>query len=365
MTDPIIIDAHQDLAWNMLTFGRDYTLSAAETRKREQGTLAPQVNGDTLLGWPDYQLGKVAIVFSTLFAAPVRRKLGEWDRQCYASDEEAHMQYSMQLDAYNRLVDEHPVLFHKIEKVSDLQSILMEWERTDTEEHPVGLVTLMEGAEAVREPAEVEEWYQRGVRIIGPAWAGTRFCGGTREPGPLTKEGFELLEHMAEFHLTLDLSHMDEKAALQALDSYPDTIIASHANALALLKGTSSNRHLTDEVIRELLDRGGVIGIVAANSFLRPDWNEAGGRSSVTLETYVAQIDYICQMAGNSLHVGIGSDFDGGFGLQSVPAEIDSVSDLRKIIPILRQKGYTEVDITAILGRNWLVLLQNTLPEVL
>jgi membrane dipeptidase len=365
MTDPIIIDAHQDLAWNMLTFGRDYTLSAAETRKREEGTIAPQVNGDTLLGWPDYQLGKVAIVFSTLFAAPVRRKLGEWDRQCYASDEEAHMQYRMQLDTYNRLVDEHPTLFQKIETVSDLQSILTHWQRIDTEEHPVGLVMLMEGAEGVREPAEVEEWYQRGVRIIGPAWAGTRYCGGTREPGPFTKEGFELLEHMAEFHLTLDLSHMDEKAALQALDSYPDTIIASHANALALLKGTSSNRHLTDEIIRELLDRGGVIGIVAANSFLRPDWNEAGGRSSVTLETYVAQIDYICQMAGNSLHVGIGSDFDGGFGLQSVPAEIDSVSDLSKIIPILRQKGYTEADISAILGRNWLVHLQNTLPEVL
>jgi membrane dipeptidase len=365
MTDPIIIDAHQDLAWNMLTFGRDYTLSAAETRKREEGTIAPQVNGDTLLGWPDYQLGKVAIVFSTLFAAPVRRKLGEWDRQCYASDEEAHMQYRMQLDTYNRLVDEHPTLFQKIETVSDLQSILTHWQRIDTEEHPVGLVMLMEGAEGVREPAEVEEWYQRGVRIIGPAWAGTRYCGGTREPGPFTKEGFELLEHMAEFHLTLDLSHMDEKAALQALDSYPDTIIASHANALALLKGTSSNRHLTDEIIRELLDRGSVIGIVAANSFLRPDWNEAGGRSSVTLETYVAQIDYICQMAGNSLHVGIGSDFDGGFGLQSVPAEIDSVSDLSKIIPILRQKGYTEADISAILGRNWLVHLQNTLPEVL
>lgn len=365
MTDPVLIDAHQDLAWNILTFGRDYTLSATETRLREQGTLAPQVNDDTLLGWPDYQRGKVAIIFSTLFAGPVRRKLGEWDQQCYASDEEAHMRYSMQLDAYDRLVDEHPALFQKIETVSDLKSILTHWQRADTEEHPVGLVTLMEGAEGVREPAEVEDWYQRGVRIIGPAWAGTRFCGGTREPGPLTKEGFALLEHMAEFHLTLDLSHMDETAALQALDSYPGAVIASHANALALLKETSSNRHLTDRVIQGLLDRGGVIGIVAANSFLRPDWNEAGGRSSVTLDTFVAQMDYICQMAGDALHVGIGSDFDGGFGLQSVPVEIDTISDLRKIIPILSQKGYTEADITAILGKNWLVYLQNSLPEVL
>jgi membrane dipeptidase len=364
MIDPILIDAHQDLAWNMLSFGRDYTLSAAETREREQGSLAPQVNGDTLLGWPDYQRGKVAVIFSTLFASPVRRKLGEWDQQCYATDEEAHMRYSMQLDAYHRLVDEHPALFQRIETRSDLLSILTHWQHTDTEDHPVGLVTLMEGAEGVREPAELEDWYQRGVRIIGPAWAGTRFCGGTREPGPLTKEGFALLEHMAEFHFTLDLSHMDEKAALQALDSYPGAIIASHANALALLKETNSNRHLTDRVIQGLLERNGVIGVVTANSFLRPGWNEAGGRASVTLEYFVAQMDYICQMAGNAFHVGIGSDFDGGFGLQSVPMEIDTISDVRKIIPILSQKGYTKADIDAILGNNWLVHLQNTLPEV-
>ena len=73
------------------------------------------MNDDTLLGWPDYQQAKVAVVFSTLFAAPQRHKLGEWDRQCYASDEEAHMRYSIQLDAYDRLVDEHPALFQKIE----------------------------------------------------------------------------------------------------------------------------------------------------------------------------------------------------------------------------------------------------------
>jgi membrane dipeptidase len=365
MSDPLLIDAHQDLAWNMLTFGRDYTLSATETRQREQGTIAPQVNGDTLLGWPDYQRGKVAIIFSTLFAAPIRSKLGEWDQQCYASDEEAHMRYSIQLDAYDRLVDEHPAMFQKIEKRADMQAILTRWQGDDSEVHPVGLVILMEGAEGVREPAELEDWYQRGVRIIGPAWAGTRFCGGTLEPGGLTKEGYALLEHMAEFHFTLDLSHMDEKAALQALDAYPGAIIASHANALALLKETSINRHLSDRVIQGLLERGGTIGIVPANGFLRPNWKEAGGRASVTLDYGVAQMDYVCQMAGDALHVGIGSDFDGGFGLPSVPIEIDSIADIRKIIPILIQKGYTEADIIGICGGNWLVQLQNTLPEVL
>ena len=363
MSEPFLIDAHEDLAWNMLSFERDYTIPAVETRQRESGGLAPQVNGDTLLGWPDYQQGRVAVVFSTLFAAPDRHKLGSWDQQCYASADEAHMRYSMQLEAYDRLVGEHPQLFQKIEKIADLIGVISHWEREDTNEHPVGLVVLMEGAEGVRDPAELEDWYLRGVRIIGPAWAGTRFCGGTREPGGLTMEGYALLESMAEYHLTLDLSHMDEKAALQALDSYPGPIIASHANALSLLKESHSNRHLTDAVIQDLVARGGTIGIVPANSFLLPNWKDAGGRGSVTLGYMVAQMDYICQMAGNASHVGIGSDFDGGFGLSSVPAEIDTIADLRKLSPLLIQKGYTQADIEAILGKNWLAHLQSTLPE--
>ncbi len=365
MSNEIIIDAHQDLAWNILTFGRDYTLAAAETRQREAGTIAPQANGDTLLGWPNYQQAKTAVIFSTLFAAPIRDKLGEWDGQCYSSAEEAHHIYKTQLDAYARLVDDHPQMFQRIFTRADLEFIIAHWRRQDTEEHPVGLLTLMEGAEGVRDPGELEEWYLRGVRIIGPAWTGNRFCGGTGDPGPLTKEGYALLERMAEYHFTLDLSHMDEKAALQALDAYPGAIIASHGNALALLKNSNSNRHLTDRVIQGILEREGVIGIVPLNSFLRTDWKDAGGRSSVSLEHYVAHMDYICQMAGDAFHVGIGSDFDGGFGLPSVPAEIDTIADLRKIIPILEQKGYTEADVTAILGGNWLKHLQHTLPEVL
>jgi membrane dipeptidase len=364
MTEPLLVDAHEDLAWNMLSFGRDYTLSATETRLREQNSLASSVNGDTLIGWPDYQLGRVAVVFSTLFVAPERRRLGAWDHQCYADFDEAHVFYSQQLDAYDRLADEHPDMFRKVEKQADLLFILDHWEREDLAEHPVGLLVLMEGAEGVREPAEVESWYQRGVRIIGPAWAGTRYCGGTREPGGLTKEGYALLDRMAEYHLTLDLSHMDEKAAIQALDSYPGPIIASHANALALLKASTSNRHLSDRVIQGILERGGTIGIVPSNNFLKPGWKDSGGRSNVSLELVAGQVDYICQIAGNAQHVGIGSDFDGGFGLPDVPIEIDTIADLRKIIPILNQKGYTQSDIAAILGKNWLAHLQSTLPEV-
>jgi membrane dipeptidase len=268
------------------------------------------------------------------------------------------------LEADHRLAGDHPDMFRLLHTRRDLQAVLDHWQRTDTDEHPVGLVVLMENAEGVRQPAELEEWWADGVRIIGPAWAGTRYCGGTREPGPLTPDGYALLKRMAEFGFVLDLSHMDAQAALQALDSYPRQVIASHGNALALLPGSESNRHLPDEVVRGLITRDGVIGVMPVNNFLMVDWKNRGGRAAVSIDLLVAQIDYICQMAGDARHVGLGSDFDGGFGLGSVPVELDTIADLQMMAPRLAHKGYTEVDIAAVLGQNWLGVLQNNLPEV-
>jgi membrane dipeptidase len=374
-----LIDAHQDLAWNALTFGRDYTRAAADTRliERQTGSTAPDKNGDTTLGWPDYQQGRVTVIFSTLFVAPGKQKMGEWDTEFYRNYEEAHTLYMKQVDFYHRLTDDHADMFRLIQDQTDLREVLAGWnasqqvtnQQSSISNHqshsPVGLVILMEGAEGVRVPEELEEWWARGVRLIGPAWAGTRFCGGTREPGPLTKDGYSLLEGMASFGFTLDLSHMDEKAALQALDDYPRTIIASHANAAALLKDFPTNRHLPDRVIHGLLERDGVIGVVPYNSFLKVDWRRQSGsrKEEVTLQHVLAHIDYICQLAGDAKHVGLGSDFDGGFGLQSVPAEVDTIADLHKLAPMLSEKGYSDADIESIFFLNWQRILETTLPQ--
>jgi membrane dipeptidase len=370
----IIVDAHQDLAWNMLTFGRDYTLSAQETRRVEAGSLASRVNGDTLLGWADYQRGKVALIFATLFASPIHHQQGEWDRMCYSDPQGAYQLLHAQKDAYQRLVDEHPGKFRLIATRADLQATLTGWEAAlgsaagepegvAIPNQPVGLVTLMEGAEAIREPQALEEWWAGDVRIIGPAWTGTRYSGGTGEPGPLSKDGFALLEAMAYLGFGLDLSHMDERAALQALDAYPGQVLASHSNANALLKGIDNNRHLSDRVIQGLIDRDGVIGIVAYNAFLKVGWKHGDPRQEVPLERVIAQIDYICQMAGDARHVGIGTDFDGGFGVQAAPAGIDTIADLQKLVPLLVERGYPQDDIAAILAGNWLEKLRRILPE--
>ncbi len=360
-----IIDSHCDLAWNMLNFGRDYTRSASETRQIEKNTIIPEENGDSLIGWPDYQRGQVAIVFSTLFASPMRTKVGDWEKACYSSYDEAHRIYMDQLRLYHQLADSKPDYFRVLFNTTDLRDHMAEWQTSSRDGHPVGLVSLMEGADGIRNPDELAEWHELGLRVIGLAWAGTRYSGGTREPGPLTDDGRQLLKAMADFNFTLDLSHMDEQAVLQALDFYEGPIIATHVNCLALLPGFPSNRHFSDHALRRIIERGGVIGAVPLNTFLKTNWRRQSGsrREEVPLDVVAAHIDHVCQLAGDASHAGIGSDFDGGFGLQSVPPEIDTIADLQKLIPLLVARGYSETDAANIMGGNWLNFLQKSLPS--
>jgi membrane dipeptidase len=362
----LIIDSHEDLAWNMTNLDRDYTRSAYETRTLETDTPIPAFNGNTLLGHPQYIQGKVALVFGTLYCGPRRLDKGKYPVDTYVTPQEAHDCYHKNLDSYRRLTEEHPNNFRLILTKPDLKSHWQAWLAFDQDDTlsapPVGIVILMEGAEGVREPAEVEQWYEWGVRLIGPAWAGNRYCGGTREPGPLTKLGFELLERMADLGLILDISHMDHESALQSLDIYPGQVIASHANAEALIRDIPINRHLKDETIRLLIDRDGVMGIVPVNSFLDWDWRNHGGRDSMSLDYVTAQIDHVCQIAGNTRHVALGTDFDGGFGVESVPYQLDTIADLPKLVPLLEKKGYNQEDVTRIFSSNWYRILLKNLP---
>ncbi len=360
---PIIVDGHADIAYNMLKYGRDYTRSAAETRQIEIGSATVADNEDALIGWPDYQRGKVAVIFSTLYATPVRWNKGENKSQVYKTFDEAHKLYHEQLMTYHRMTDAVPDKFRLIASSRDLSLILDHWNSPAESGHPVGMVVLMEGADGIRHPSELEEWYELGVRLIGPAWVGTRYSGGWKEPGPLTKEGRALLSAMANFNFTLDLSHMDEAAAIEALDIYRGPIVGTHGNCAALLPNSNSNRHFSNRVIEGIIERDGVIGIVPFNSYLKVGWSSSRSlRTEVPLDTVVNHIDHICQVAGDALHAGIGSDFDGGFGVQSVPPEIDTIADLQNLVSLLQVRGYSDKDTENILGGNWLARLQRNLP---
>lgn len=359
-----IVDAHEDLAYNASILGRDYSRSVVETRRLERGSSFIRERDNSMLGWPEYLIGNVRLVFSTLFVMPAAHANDITRKACYRDSDEARRLCLDQIAHYQSLVETHPDKFTLIRGTADLDGLLKAGQGPeDTPMPPVGLVLLMEGAESIQDPVELGDWWSRGLRMIGPAWQGNRYCGGTDEPGPLTRIGKELLKEMAAFNFVLDLSHMDEEAVLDSLDFYTGSVMASHSNAAALLPGYSGNRHLSKAVIRGLIERNGVIGVVPCNEFLLAGWRKNDGKQGVGLGHLIDHIDYICQLAGNAFHVGIGTDFDGGFGYESAPAEMDSIADLQKLAPMLAFRGYSTAEIEAVLGGNFIGLLKRSLPS--
>ncbi|MGD2176226.1 MAG: membrane dipeptidase [Anaerolineae bacterium] len=347
----LVVDAHEDIAWNVLALGRDVRRSALETRELEQASDVPERNGICMVGLPEWLEGKVAVVFGTIYVSPARRGRMSGP-QVYSNAEEAHAFGQEQLDVYHRLAEREERIA-LVGGLGGLDEVLESWEDASPR---VGIVPLMEGADPIREPAEAELWFERGVRLVGLSWkAGTRYAGGDGAQGPLTDLGRELLEVMADLGMILDVSHLAEEAFFEAVGRFEGQFVATHANPRALVP---TPRQLSDEMIRRLVERDGVIGIVPANAFLRPDWKT----TPATLTDVVAAIDHVCQVVGNAEHVGVGSDFDGGFGADDTPAALDTVADLGRIGPALGEAGYDEAHIEAILGGNWLRMLRRTLP---
>jgi membrane dipeptidase len=355
----IIVDAHQDLAWNMRDLDRDFRLSAHAKRKAEIGTPVVQQDGLCMTGLPEALLGRVAVIFATIFANPQGSAYNLPSRHMYSTPAEAHQIGMSQLDYYHELADSHPNIA-LIRDQGELERVLATWQPdVPFEQHQVGLVVLMEGADPIREPKAFEEWYARGVRIVGLAWSQTRYSGGTAAPGGLTKLGRELLEVMASFRAVLDVSHMAEQAFFEALDMYDGQIIASHSNPRRF---RDSDRHLSDQMIRRLVERSGVIGVVPYNAFMWQPEQKPARKADAPLSRVAEMIDHICQIAGSARHVGIGTDFDGGFGADDTPDGLDTVADLLSLAPLLAARGYSETDIAAILSGNFLGVLRTALP---
>jgi membrane dipeptidase len=306
----IVIDAHQDLAYNTLAYGRDYRLSAMTIREKERRSPVSAANGQALIGLPELLAGRVAVVFGTIYTMPAHRMLSDLDI-VYTDPSQAHDQAMAQLDVYQRWSDEEPE-FELVGTKVDLSRVLETWTTEPENEAPlssrIGIVPLMENAEPIQEPAELELWVERGIRIVGPAWVSNRYTGGAGEPGPLTDLGRELLEVMAELNVGLDLSHMADQAALEALDRFEGVLMATHSNPRSIVPG---DRQLSDAIIEGIAERDGVIGIAPYNGFLRQDWHPRDRKGRVTLVDVVRAIDYVCQRVGSADHVALGSDFDG------------------------------------------------------
>ena len=361
----LIVDAHEDVASNVLDYGRDYLKGAQAIRAREAGGPVEAATGVAMLGLPEWLAGGVAVIFGTLFTMPERRRMNPIEK-AYTTQNEAHVLARQEFDIYRRMADESSQI-KLITTLAELEAVLKTWENPapppdgQEDRRQVGIVMLMENGDPIRTPEEVETWYEWGLRLVGPAWTSSRYCGGTREPGPLTDDGVKLLKHMSNLRMILDTSHMAEQAFFQALDRYDGPVIASHANPRTYTVNT--DRHLSDDQIKALIARDGVIGTVVFNRFLLPDWNKGDPKEAATVGTVVRAIDYVCQKAGDARHAAIGSDFDGGFGSQSTPMGFDTIADLKIIAPALAEKGYSPDDIDLIMGGNWIRMLREALPS--
>ena len=224
---------------------------------------------------------------------------------------------------------------------------------------PLRLGILMEGADPIETPEQLEEWADAGVIAVGLTWARrSRYAGGNAtpmdDPGVgLSALARELVPRIDARGLVHDLSHLSQRATDELLALTDAPVIASHSNARALMGGQDSpkaQRHLADETIRAIAERGGVIGVNLLSDFLHPDVKR-GERAAIA--DVVRHADHIAEVAGSRRFVGLGSDADGGFGADRLPAGIDGLGDLRRLSDALRDAGWSDEEVSGFAWGNW------------
>jgi membrane dipeptidase len=162
--------------------------------------------------------------------------------------------------------------------------------------------------------------------------------------------------------MILDVTHLSDDCFRQALDIYQGPIWASHHNCRALVP---HQRQLSDEQIRLLVERNAVIGVALDAWMIVPGWirgKTTPTSSGIKLEHLVRHIDHICQLAGNAEHVGLGSDLDGAFGTEQTPQDLQSIADVQKLPGLLRDRGFSDRDLTNFCSGNFLRFLERALP---
>jgi membrane dipeptidase len=375
-----IIDGHLDLAWNALSYDRDQTLTIDQLRQREAAMTGPG-RGQAAVSLPEMRRGGVAVCLASLLARarpsdtptqdPLRMDID------YANQGAAYAVAQGQL-AYYRLLEQQGQI-RIIRDVGALDDHWSRWQRPapdaiEPDTHisqpgvhkAIGVVLSMEGADPIVEPGQVDHWWGQGLRAVSLAHYGPSAyaCGTPRGPGDsggLTLRGRELLKQLERVGVMLDLTHANDASFAEAAGLYGGPVYASHSNCRALVPGP---RQLSDDQIRLIVERGGVIGCVLENSMLYAGWQTGStDRRCVGLEAVADMIDHICQLAGGVHHAAIGSDLDGGFGIERCPHDLDTIADLTRIGPILVARGYGEDDIAAVLYGNWLRLLRRSLPS--
>lgn len=350
-----IIDAHLDLSMNALEWNRDLTLPVAEINAREIGLTDKPDRAKSVVSLPELRKGNIGLVVATQIARYVGpgNPLPGWH-----SPQQAWAQTQGQLAWYKAMEDAGQMV--QINDLSTLKSHLALWgDGQDNSTKPIGYILSLEGADSIVDISYLEKAYHSGLRAVGPAHYGPgRYAQGTDATGFMGRKGQELLKEMERLNIILDATHLCDDSFWEALSHFNGRVWASHNNCRSLV---NHNRQYSDEQIKALIERGAVIGAALDAWMMVPGWIR--GQSdpkamNCKLEVMVDHIDHICQLAGNSLHVGMGTDLDGAFGREQCPYDLETVADLQKIIPLLSKRGYTDVDMVNIMHANWVRFLK-------
>jgi membrane dipeptidase len=293
-----------------------------------------------------------------------------------------------QIAAVRSLVEKHPETWELAASAGDVRRIVGEGK----------LAALMglEGGYAIDERLEmVERYYKMGVRYMSPAWSvSTSWAGSSGDETGRTRGlddfGKDVVREMNRLGMMVDVSHVSDPTFWDIINTSTKPVIATHSGCRSI---ANVPRNLTDEMMRALAKTGGVCSVLFYPEFLEPGWSEKkkqvdaqiaplvqkasdeepGGiaqkkiaRDRVRLREYarrlppvtvsrlVDHIDYIVKLVGID-HVGIGSDFD---GIQATPTDLATVEDLPNLTKELLRRGYSESDISKILGGNMLRVME-------
>lgn len=355
MNQPFIVDAHLDLSMNAMEWNRDLRVSISELNARESGMTDKPDRGKATITFEELKKGNIGLVVATQIARFVKPNstLPGW-----LSPQQAWAQTQGQLAWYKTMEEEG--FLKMIQTKSELEQHLSSW----TKDQPIGYILSLEGADSMVNISYVEKAHNYGLRAIGPGHYGPgRYANGTDSSGKLNQDGIALLQEMERLNMILDATHLNDDAFWDALQRFKGNVWASHNNCR---KFVNHNRQFSDEMIKALLERDAVIGVALDAWMMVPDW--VRGQSTpqgmgCNMEIMADNIDHICQLAGNTLHAAIGSDLDGAFGREQCPYDLETIADMQKVFPILKQRGYTDLDIDNIAHGNWIRFMKNALPS--
>lgn len=350
------IDAHLDLSMNAMEWNRDLRQPVSAIRAREKGLTDKPDRGNATVSFGALREGNVGLVVATQIARFVApdNPLPGWH-----SPEQAWAHTQAQRAWYRAMEDAGELT--PISDLAGLQRHVAAWKTADdTADLPIGYMLSLEGADSLVTLAHLETAFAYGLRAVGPAHYGPgRYANGTDSSGEMGANGLDLLREMDRLGIILDATHLCDDAFWQAMRHFRGPVWASHNNCRSIVR---HNRQFSDEQLRVLIERGAVVGMALDSWMIVPGW--VRGRSTpqgtgCTLDRALDHLDHICQLAGNALHVGIGSDLDGAFGKEQCPQDLETIADLQKIPDLLRQRGFSEADVENVMHGNWLRFLEN------